>query len=171
MLTPRNQPRVRKKRSRESFFLSATGEDVEVAAILVKGDADGGRDGGGDVVAEPVVADPLVAPRRRQHVDGDGGVGHRARPERPAVKRAHQREKKQSARQQVEPVKQETQQHEEHQHLLAVERIDDVAAERTEQQRRHGIARQHHPDDILRGTEMLAQIDRKQGRKNIKGEE
>ena len=146
-------------------------QDVKVSEVFVEGDADRGRDGGGNVVAQPVIADALVAARGGQHVDGNGGIGHGARPERSAVESAHHGEERQSARQQIETVEYETQQHKENQHLLPVERIDDISAERPEQQRGHGIARQYQANDVFCRAEMLAQVDGEQRCEDVEGEE
>ena len=58
-----------------------------------------------------------------------------------------------------------------HQHRLAGEGVDEIAAEGAEQQCRNGIARQHETYHVLRGTKMLAQIERQQWCEYVEGEE
>lgn len=58
-----------------------------------------------------------------------------------------------------------------HQHLLAVERIDDEAAERPDEKGRNHVARQHDADGVLIGLKPLRQIDRQQRREQVEREE
>ena len=73
-------------------------QDGEVARCRI--DPYSGRRGysHSKVVAQPVIADSLVAPRRRQHVDSHGRVGHCGGAERYAVHSAHDGKHQQSAR-------------------------------------------------------------------------
>ena len=56
-----------------------------------------------------------------------------------------------------------------HEHHFAGERIDYIAAERTKQQGGDGIARKHQSDHVLSGSEVLAQVERQQWCKHVKG--
>ena len=57
-----------------------------------------------------------------------------------------------------------------HQHRLAWKRVDQIAAERSEQERRQRVTRQHQSYDVLRGAEMLFQIERQQRCEDVKSE-
>ena len=51
-----------------------------------------------------------------------------------------------------------------HQYCLAGEGINEIAAERTEQQCRDGVSRQHQSYHVLCGPESLTQVERQQWR-------
>ena len=107
-------------------------------------------------------------PSVRRLDDGHGGVGHGGGPERRAVHGAHYGEQRERARQQVASEESEIEEQSYEQHALARERVDDETAERTHEQRRERIARQHQAYHVLAGREMLAQIERQQRCEHIK---
>ena len=131
-------------------------------APAVDEDADGGSDGHSQVVAQPVVADGLVAAARWQHVDGHGAVGHGQGPEGTAMQRSDNGEQQQGARRQITCKEDGKAGKAHHEHRLAREGVDHIAAERTEEQGSDGISRQHQSDDVFRGMKVLAQVERQQ---------
>ena len=130
-----------------------------------------GSNGHREIVGEAIVADALSAATGGQHVDGCRRVGHRQSPKGPAVERSDDHEQQQGGGRQVACEENGKCPEAHHQHRAAREGVDEITAEGAEQQGRHRIARQHQPDHVLRGTEVLAQIERQQGRQHVEGEE
>ena len=85
------------------------------------------------------------------------------------MQRADEGKEQKRTRQQIGPKEQEIEEQTHKQHLFTWKTINDKATERTDKQGGERITRQHQSDNIFRGIEILAQIKRQQGRKQIKG--
>ena len=136
-------------------------------------DEDGKRrsNGHGQIVAESVVADALVAARRWHHVDGYCRVGHGERTEGAAVQGTDNGEQQEGRCRQVAGKEDGKGREADHQHRLARKGVDEIAAEWPEQQGSDGIARQHQPDDVLSGSKCLIEIKGQQWRQQVESGE
>ena len=129
------------------------------------------RDCHGYVVAETVVADALVAPRGRQHINGDCRIGYSRCAERNAVHCPHNGKHQQRTCAYIAGETQKEEEKTECEHLAPVERIDEKSAERTYKKRSHDIARQHKADSILVGLKLGIKINGEKRSKKIESEE
>ena len=129
---------------------------------IVEPDAHRRGYGHGEIVAQPVKPDALVATRSGQHVDGAGAVGHRHRAEGRAVERAANGEHENGASCDVASEAHEESRETQHEHLLAREAVDDVTAKGTHDERSHGVAAQHDAYHVFSGPKLLAEIQRQQ---------
>ena len=139
--------------------------------IAVDEDGDGGSDGHCQVVRQPVVADAFRTTRRRQYIYSHCGIGYRQRTKGPSVKCSHNGEQQQRGCCQITNKEQREESETDHQYHLARKGVDHESAERTKHQCRDGIAGENQSDNILGGTEMLAQIERQQGCQLVEGKE
>ena len=144
-------------------------KQVEIVEIAIDENADRRCDGRCDVVAQSVVADALIAPRRWQHVDGHCTVGDACRAEGCAVQRPDDGEKQQRRGQQIGSEAQKIDEQACEQHFFSWKTVGHVAAERSDEQCRERVARQHESNHILRSAEVLAEVERQQWRKQIEG--
>ena len=115
-------------------------EQFEAVGIFVDEDADGGRNGHREVVAQPVVADTLSTTAGGQHVDGRRRVGHGKRAEGTTMKCTHNRKQQQGGSRQIASKEDGEGAEADHQYRAAGEGIDEITAEGTEEERRDGIA-------------------------------
>ena len=83
---------------------------------------------------------------------------------------AHDGEKQQRGSQQITREKHRIASEADQQHLLPRKAVCQIATEGSDQQRQERIARQCQPDDIFRRSEMLAQIERQERRKQVERE-
>ena len=133
-----------------------------------------GRHGPGShrqIIAKPVVANALAASAAGQHIDGSRAVGHRQRSERHAMHSAHDEKQHQRAGEQISGKKDEKQEETHHQHLLAWETVNKIAAERARKQGRHGVAAEHSANHVFCGVKCLLEIQRQQWHEQVKREE
>ena len=133
-------------------------------------DTNGGCYGHRQVVGHTIIANTLRSATRWQHVDSHCCIRYRQCTKGSTMKCTHDGEQQQRGCCQVAGKEYRESSKTNHQHHLARERVDEIATERTEQQCRDGVARQHQTDHILRGTKVFAEIQRQQGCQHIKGE-
>ena len=146
-------------------------EESEIVGRVIDIDACRRGDSHGQVVAQPIEADSLIASRRGEHVNRHRAVGNRRRPERDTVDCAHDGEHQQRRRPYVAGETYEEGEEAEHQHLLTVETVYHKAAERPNKQRSHDIAREYEANHILFSLKLLVEINGQKRREEIKGEE
>ena len=146
-------------------------QQLEIARQPIEIDGSHGGSGHRQVIGKAVVADALIAPRRRQHIDGHRGIGNGQRSEGGTVQCPHDGEEQQRRGSQITAEKEEEEEETHHQHPLAGEAVHQIAAERARQQGRQRVAAQHESHHILRGIKALHEIQRQQGCQQIEGEE
>ena len=141
-------------------------DDVIVADGVVDEQSHGGRNAGGQIVGEAVVANALGTARGGQHINGRSAVGHGDRTHRRTVSGAHDGKERHGAGNEIASKEGEEKEIGREQHHLARKTVNQIARERTSQQCRERVARQHKADGVLVGLIVLAQIERQQGGHN-----
>lgn len=113
---------------------------VEVVRVFIYEDANRRSYCHSEVVAQSVIAYAFGAAARRQYVDCDSTVGYCECTEGTSVQRSHQCEEHKRACGEVSAEEKEEQKEAHHEHFLARKAVDNVSAERPEQQRRDRVA-------------------------------
>ena len=134
-------------------------EEEHVAAReVVEVDADGGGDGHGEVVAEPVEADAFVATLSGEDVYGAGAVGDGDGSEGGTMEGATYGKHEDGAGCDVAGEENGEGAETDHQDCLAGEAVDDVTTEGTDDEGGYGVAAQHDAYRVFGGTECVAEI-------------
>ena len=146
-------------------------EQFEAVGILIHKDAHRWGDGHREIVRQPVVADALRPATRWQHIDGHRRVRHRQCPEGSAVQRSDDEEQQQGRCRQIACEEDGKQAETDHEHRLSGERVHEIAAEGPQQQGGDGVAREHQTYHVLRGSEVLTQVEWQQRGQYVEGKE
>ncbi len=117
----------------------------------------------GQVVGQTVVAQSFAPAGRGHDVYHDGVASHGHHPERYAVYDAEHDEQGKEARHHVAGEDGDEDEVGEQVKRFPGERVEQVARERTDAERRDGIARQYETDHGVRGVEVLGQVEGQDG--------
>ena len=117
----------------------------------------------GQVVGQTVVAQSFTPAGRGHDVYHDGVASHGHHPERYAVYDAEHDEQGKEARHHVAGEDGDEDEVGEQVKRFPGERVEQVAGERTDAERRDGIARQYETDHGVRGVEVLGQVEGQDG--------